>query len=146
MTKSLISLMNNSPNGVADINEAATRMCVDKRRIYDIVNIMEGAGVVQRLTKTSVKMRTQSQNDLLASRQALLESEIADLSKEENYLDQLITSANDLMQVLTRTDEAERYPLIETTHVQRIASLADQTVIVIKSPPGSLLTVPYPDE
>ena len=42
LTKKFIHLIKNSPDNTVDLNEAVKALNVQKRRIYDITNVLEG--------------------------------------------------------------------------------------------------------
>ena len=42
LTKKFVELIKNSPNLTLDLNEAVKELNVQKRRIYDITNVLEG--------------------------------------------------------------------------------------------------------
>jgi hypothetical protein len=42
LTRKFIELLQESPDGVVDLNVASTKLSVQKRRIYDITNVLEG--------------------------------------------------------------------------------------------------------
>ena len=42
LTKRFVSLLRSSENGILDLNHAAEQLDVQKRRIYDITNVLEG--------------------------------------------------------------------------------------------------------
>ena len=43
LTKKFIQLIKSSPNLTIDLNEAVKELNVQKRRIYDITNVLEGS-------------------------------------------------------------------------------------------------------
>ena len=47
--------MHDSPEKVVDLNSAAERLDVQKRRIYDITNVLEGVGLIEKRTKNNVQ-------------------------------------------------------------------------------------------
>lgn len=49
--------MKECPNGVLDLNQAAATLDVQKRRIYDITNVLEGIGLIEKKGKNNVKWR-----------------------------------------------------------------------------------------
>ena len=53
LTKKFLELLDQSPGGV-DLNAAVERLGVQKRRIYDITNVLEGIGVVVKNGNKSV--------------------------------------------------------------------------------------------
>ena len=55
LTKKFIELLQSKPNATLDLNEAAATLNVQKRRIYDITNVMEGVGYVEKLHKNTIR-------------------------------------------------------------------------------------------
>ena len=47
-----------------DLNEAADKLQVAKRRIYDITNVLEGIGLIEKTIKNKVKWKGRSINEL----------------------------------------------------------------------------------
>lgn len=50
-------LLRQAEDGVLDLNEAAVTMGVQKRRIYDITNVLEGIGLVTKDAKNLVRWK-----------------------------------------------------------------------------------------
>ena len=46
LTKKFVSLFHNSSSGTVDLNKASETLNVQKRRIYDITNVLEGEFVL----------------------------------------------------------------------------------------------------
>ena len=55
LTKRFVSLLRSSTNGILDLNDAAVLLDVQKRRIYDITNVLEGIGVIEKNSKNNIK-------------------------------------------------------------------------------------------
>uniref|UniRef100_A0A803SWC6 E2F/DP family winged-helix DNA-binding domain-containing protein n=1 Tax=Anolis carolinensis TaxID=28377 RepID=A0A803SWC6_ANOCA len=53
-TKRFLELLSQSPDGVVDLNWAADVLKVQKRRIYDITNVLEGIHSFHYLQDTSL--------------------------------------------------------------------------------------------
>lgn len=51
LTKRFVKLLNANSDRVVNLNEASTRLSVAKRRIYDITNVLEGIGLLQKTSK-----------------------------------------------------------------------------------------------
>ena len=45
-----------APEGVLDLNQAATALGVQKRRIYDITNVLEGIGLIEKRSKNNIQV------------------------------------------------------------------------------------------
>lgn len=57
LTKKFTNLMQSSVNGSLDINVAATELKVQKRRVYDIIHVLEGIGMVEKKSKNIIVWR-----------------------------------------------------------------------------------------
>ncbi|KAJ8658513.1 hypothetical protein O0I10_005866 [Lichtheimia ornata] len=55
LTKKFIALLRSSPNGELDLNRAAQQLKVQKRRIYDITNVLEGIRLIEKNSKNHVR-------------------------------------------------------------------------------------------
>lgn len=54
LTKKFIKFMWNSENKEIDLNKAAQALSVQKRRVYDITNVLEGMGLIEKTTKNKI--------------------------------------------------------------------------------------------
>ena len=57
LTKKFVALIQNAPEGVLDLNQAASLLGVQKRRIYDITNVLEGIGLIEKRSKNNIQVR-----------------------------------------------------------------------------------------
>uniref|UniRef100_A0A8C6Z224 E2F transcription factor 2 n=1 Tax=Nothoprocta perdicaria TaxID=30464 RepID=A0A8C6Z224_NOTPE len=55
LTKKFIGLLSESPDGVLDLNRAAGLLGVQKRRIYDITNVLEGIQLIRKKSKSHIQ-------------------------------------------------------------------------------------------
>ncbi|KAI9317948.1 E2F/DP family winged-helix DNA-binding domain-containing protein [Dichotomocladium elegans] len=55
LTKKFIALLRSSSHGDLDLNRAATQLKVQKRRIYDITNVLEGIRLIEKNSKNHVR-------------------------------------------------------------------------------------------
>jgi len=81
LTKEFLALLQSSRDGTVDLKQASELLQVQKRRIYDITNVLEGIGLVTKKFKNNVQLTTVGQN----SRN--LEEEVKRLKTEEDQLD-----------------------------------------------------------
>ncbi|KFV62126.1 Transcription factor E2F3, partial [Dryobates pubescens] len=160
LTKKFIQLLSQSPDGVLDLNRAAEVLKVQKRRIYDITNVLEGIHLIKKKSKNNIQWMGCSLSEdggMLAQRQGLTK-EVTELIQEEKKLDELIQSCTLDLKLLTEDSENQRYPFSQTLKnvltlayvtyqdIRKISGLKDQTVIVVKAPPETRLEVPDPVE
>jgi len=57
LTKKFIGLLENSTDGVVDLNIASEKLDVQKRRIYDITNVLEGIGILEKKSKNNIQWK-----------------------------------------------------------------------------------------
>ena len=55
LTRKFVKLLRESEEGILDLNFAAEKLEVQKRRIYDITNVLEGIGLIEKNSKNNVK-------------------------------------------------------------------------------------------
>lgn len=57
LTKKFIYLIQNSETQEVDLNDAAAVLEVQKRRIYDITNVLEGIGLIEKTIKNKIRWK-----------------------------------------------------------------------------------------
>jgi hypothetical protein len=57
LARRFVDLVGTSPDGVVDLNYAARTLNVQKRRIYDITNVLEGIGIIEKKSKNQIKWK-----------------------------------------------------------------------------------------
>ena len=71
LTKKFINLLRRNEHEL-DLNEAAGCLKVQKRRIYDITNVLEGIGIITKKSKNMIKcnfqQKSESHKDLIQVR------------------------------------------------------------------------------
>ncbi|EEC07948.1 transcription factor E2F3, putative [Ixodes scapularis] len=109
LTKKFVSLLKGATDGVVDLNKASELLGVQKRRIYDITNVLEGVGLIEKKSKNNIR-EGKNAAAFLRTQQSL-QAELDQLECKENNLDQLILRATiDLNLITERQDK--KYPLL----------------------------------
>lgn len=138
LTKKFVDLLKESDDGVVDLNIASEKLNVQKRRIYDITNVLEGIGILEKKSKNNIQWKCG--NSLLGSGgKPDMQQEHDDLEQKENNLDNLIVQ---ITQVFKQQSENTRHAYVTHQDLKKIDLLKDQTVIVIKAPPEAKLVLP----
>ena len=55
LTKKFIELLKEAENQTLDLNGAVEKLAVQKRRIYDITNVLEGIGLICKVSKNNIR-------------------------------------------------------------------------------------------
>ena len=143
LTKKFVSLFHSSSQGTVDLNRASETLNVQKRRIYDITNVLEGIGLVEKKSKNMVAWSGAQNHEGLTAQHADLATDLADLKAKEDQLDDLIKNA-ELHLKLLNEDKSNAY--VTWQDLRSIKDFTNQTVMAIKAPPEAKLQVPHPSD
>ncbi|CAH1773743.1 unnamed protein product [Owenia fusiformis] len=153
LTKKFVGLLRSSPDGVLDLNKAAEYLDVQKRRIYDITNVLEGINLIVKKSKNNIQWKGGSsvtplgtQSVGVSAQHVDLHSDIADLEAKENKVDELIRNCSLQLKMLTEDEENAKAAYVTYTDIRGIQSFEEQTVVAIKAPPETKLEVPDPSD
>jgi len=148
LTKKFVSLIQNAPEGILDLNQAATSLNVQKRRIYDITNVLEGIGLIEKKSKNNIQWKGMGPNSGTNIEQTLdkLKEDIRISIAHEQWLDDAIEQMQSSLRELAEDSENADYAFVTHEDIRNIASFNADTVIAIKAPSGTTLEVPDPDE
>nr|XP_020498342.1 transcription factor E2F2 [Labrus bergylta] len=145
LTKKFVGLIAESPDGVLDLNWATEVLEVQKRRIYDITNVLEGVQLIRKKSKNNIQWLV---GDVFeggaggGEKACALRRELGDLEREERSLDELIHSSTTQLKQLTEHGDNQRLGYVTYQDIRSIGSLRDQTVIAVKAPADTKLEVP----
>ncbi|XP_062419231.1 transcription factor E2F1 isoform X1 [Pungitius pungitius] len=109
-TKRFLNLLSQSADGVVDLNWASQVLDVQKRRIYDITNVLEGIQLISKKSKNNIQWLGNRVDAALVSRQKDLHGEVCDLTDAEDQLDELISKCNLQLRLLTEDTQNKKYP------------------------------------
>lgn len=147
LTTKFVNLLKESQDGVLDLNKAAEKLSVQKRRIYDITNVLEGIGIIEKKSKNNIRWRHQIDASRTSEQElANLQSEFDALKTEEAALDEQIASMQTRLRDLASGEHCAAYAYVTHNDIKSIPELRHDTLIAIKAPPGTELEVPDPDE
>ncbi|XP_030243758.1 transcription factor E2f1 isoform X2 [Drosophila navojoa] len=142
LTKKFVDLLQESPDGVVDLNDASTRLSVQKRRIYDITNVLEGIGILEKKSKNNIQWRG-GQSLVSSERSRLIETESERLEQRENELNTLIDQMRaELAEISQEVENVGGMAYVTQSDLLNVDLFKDQIVIVIKAPPEAKLVLP----
>ncbi|NXD14952.1 E2F2 factor, partial [Nothocercus nigrocapillus] len=115
LTKKFIRLLSDSADGVLDLNRAAELLEVQKRRIYDITNVLEGIQLIRKKSKSHIQWMGMGifEDVSVAAKQQVLRQELAELARTERTLDRLLQDCALQLKQLTDDEANQRYPCWE---------------------------------
>ncbi|XP_029958552.1 transcription factor E2F3-like isoform X2 [Salarias fasciatus] len=148
LTKKFVDLLAQSSDGVLDLNLAAETLQVQKRRLYDITNVLEGIHLIKKKSKNNIQWMGCSLLEVegAMSQRQRLTAEVSALGEEEQRLEQLIQRCSLDMRQMSELPGNQKYAYVTYQDIKQLGNLRDQTVIVVKAPTDTKLEVPHPDE
>lgn len=148
LTKKFVDLLAQSSDGVLDLNLAAETLQVQKRRLYDITNVLEGIHLIKKKSKNNIQWMGCSLLEVegAMSQRQRLTAEVSALGEEEQRLEQLIQRCSLDMRHMSELPGNQKYAYVTYQDIKQLGKLKDQTVIVVKAPTDTKLEVADPDE
>ncbi|CAI8043574.1 Transcription factor E2F1 [Geodia barretti] len=108
LTKRFCDLLHASPDGVLDLNEAAETLHVQKRRIYDITNVLEGVGLITKASKNHIRWKASDPEEIYKIHER--KQQLQRSQERESQLDQLISICKQELNLLSENQENWQYP------------------------------------
>ncbi|XP_073420362.1 transcription factor E2F4 [Dendrobates tinctorius] len=147
LTSKFVSLLQEAEDGVLDLKAAADTLAVrQKRRIYDITNVLEGIGLIEKKSKNSIQWKGVGpgcNTREIADKLIDLKAELADLEQREQELDQQRIWVQ--QSIKNVTDDVQNTGLAYLTHDDICRCFRGDTLLAIKAPSGTCLEVPVPE-
>ncbi|XP_070492027.1 transcription factor E2f1-like [Chironomus tepperi] len=144
LTKKFMDLLKESPEGVVDLNACSQKLQVQKRRIYDITNVLEGIGILEKKSKNQIQWSRGSNRTLCdgleidENLKSLQQKENQRLIQKENQLNSLIV---DLKEHFSKQID-HKYAYVTCQDLSSTESFKDQLLITLRVPADSKLTIP----
>ncbi|XP_038149900.1 transcription factor E2F4 [Cyprinodon tularosa] len=147
LTTKFVTLLQEAKDGVLDLKAAADTLAVrQKRRIYDITNVLEGIGLIEKKSKNSIQWKGVGpgcNTREIADKLIDLKAELDDLALRENELDrQKVWVQQSIKNV---TDDSSNSPMAYVKHEDLCGAFKGDTLLAIRAPVGTQLEVPVPE-
>ncbi|KAM9301802.1 transcription factor E2F4 [Gastrophryne carolinensis] len=147
LTSKFVSLLQEAEDGVLDLKAAADTLAVrQKRRIYDITNVLEGIGLIEKKSKNSIQWKGVGpgcNTREIADKLIDLKAELAYLDQREAELDQQRVWVQ--QSIRNVTDDVQNVTLAYLTHEDICGCFRGDTLLAIRAPSGTCLEVPVPE-
>ncbi|KAJ8680195.1 hypothetical protein QAD02_015982 [Eretmocerus hayati] len=147
LTTRFVGLLQKAENGVLDLKGAADLLEVrQKRRIYDITNVLEGIGLIEKKSKNSIQWKGAgpgNTSEEICDKVANLKEDLRLLEEHEQLID---THTNWLKQSVKNVqyDMANRrYAYIKYEDLK--GSYKDEFILAVQAPTDTKLDVPQID-
>eukprot|EP00213_Chloropicon_mariensis_P004627 CAMPEP_0197472058 /NCGR_PEP_ID=MMETSP1309-20131121/3204_1 /TAXON_ID=464262 /ORGANISM="Genus nov. species nov., Strain RCC998" /LENGTH=404 /DNA_ID=CAMNT_0043010335 /DNA_START=303 /DNA_END=1517 /DNA_ORIENTATION=+ len=147
LTKKFVMLMQDAEHGILDLNKAAEELHVQKRRIYDITNVLEGIGLIEKKQKNNIQWKGVSSNlGSNSAGQTSLQKQIESSKEKEEKLDVEIQKTRESLGKLIEDKEYKSLLYVTQGDIKSLPCFSQDTLIAIRAPHGTTLEVPDPDQ
>uniref|UniRef100_H3C8S6 E2F transcription factor 5 n=1 Tax=Tetraodon nigroviridis TaxID=99883 RepID=H3C8S6_TETNG len=147
LTMKFVSLLQQAEDGVLDLKMAASSLAVkQKRRIYDITNVLEGVGLIEKKNKNIIQWRgknSSGQTREVMEQVKYLKAQNSELEAQESELDNQKARLEENIQLLSHDPISRTYPFV--THEDVCNAFSDETLLAVLAPAGTQLEVPLPE-
>ncbi|XP_047240086.1 transcription factor E2F4 [Girardinichthys multiradiatus] len=147
LTTKFVTLLQEAKDGVLDLKAAADTLAVrQKRRIYDITNVLEGIGLIEKKSKNSIQWKGVGpgcNTREIADKLIDLKTELDDLALREHELDQQKVWVQ--QSIKNVTDDSGNSPMAYVKHEDLCGAFKGDTLLAIRAPIGTQLEVPVPE-
>ncbi|CAI0382734.1 unnamed protein product [Linum tenue] len=148
LTKKFVKLIQEAKDGTLDLNKTAEVLEVQKRRIYDITNVLEGIGLIEKTSKNHIRWKGLSDGSGTQEFNCdvnILKAEVDSLRSEECRLDEAIREREESLRRLQAEKSNQKHLFLTEEDIVSIPQFQNSTLMTIKAPPASNLEVPDPD-
>lgn len=146
LTSQFVKLLQEAEKGVIDLKTAAEKLEVrQKRRIYDITNVLEGIGLIEKNSKNMIRWKGEGPRSNSAEIAEKLEGarkELQELDKQENQIDLDQSNIEQSLKTLVETRNNAELAYVSYDDLRSMTYFNGQTLVVVKAPSGSHLIVP----
>jgi hypothetical protein len=122
LTAKFLSLLSNSPDGTIDLNDAVKLLNVQKRRIYDITNVLEGIGYIQKFTKNKIQLIDQQDEKGLDQQLDALKVDMDRLEDAERSYDEAFHQLEEQLERIMKNPNEMRYAYITEADIKSLMS------------------------
>ncbi|KAL1932520.1 hypothetical protein VTP01DRAFT_8198 [Rhizomucor pusillus] len=156
LTKKFIALLRSSTHGDLDLNRAAAQLKVQKRRIYDITNVLEGIHLIEKNSKNHVRWiggsssssfsssaaspastssSLSSTTDELEHRLAMLRSHNMSLKRQYDHLNEMKQQVDHEIERVLKRHKTHCYLTLDDLARFEVMSATQQEVFVLVNAP-----------
>ncbi|KAK9129542.1 hypothetical protein Sjap_010029 [Stephania japonica] len=148
LTRKFINLITKTEDGALDLNKTADVLEVQKRRIYDITNVLEGIGLIEKTSKNHIRWKGVeiSMPMELDGQITKLKVETERLYDEECSLDDEIREKQTRLRILEEDEIAQKFLFLTEEDILSLPCFQNKTLIAIQAPKASCIEVPDPDQ
>ena len=143
-----------------NINDLVKDLSVKKRRLYDITNVLQGIGYIEKKGKNEISWTTNYKNQNLTNSDinnnsleenikanySKLKDEYDDLKKEDEKIEEELNKYNKEFELLPKKHDFPRYGYVTFKDISNLSKNEKLDFVVIKAQKGTVINVIDDDE
>jgi hypothetical protein len=157
LTQKFVDLLQSTKGGIVDLKRAALKLEVrQKRRLYDITNVLEGIGLIRKCGKNFVQWRggklyrrspdgTVDLNSSFDMESKSFNDDIALLKTESEQLDALVSMTQLSVKNIAEDEEFRKFCFVTALNMQEEYGANDDTIIGVQSDYETDVQILQPD-
>ena len=156
LTKNFVNYIKTSGRKTININDLVHELKVKKRRIYDITNVLEGIGYIQKHAKNEIswikndvflpQIKTSNRISTISSEIKTLQETLKNLENEEIEIEQNIEIIKNKFNFISQQEEFNKFGYITFNDLNDLSSNEKFDLLAIKAPKGTLVDIIDPNE
>jgi transcription factor E2F3 len=132
LTQGFIKILTGANGGEVELAVIEKTLNTQKRRLYDVINVLAGVGLVERTGKSRVKWISQSTQSAVNN---------LDVSEKELELDQLIARVDADLQDITSSELFQRFGWIDQEDAYLCEPDESVSLLSLKGPPSMSIAI-----
>ena len=152
LTKNFINYIKMTGKKSININDLVNELSVKKRRIYDITNVLQGIGYLQKSGKNeiiwtkTVKSKKNSKKKIEKLKKSnnnynIQKSNIVQLEQENARLDEEIKNFRDEFNSIAKKSEFLKYGYVSMDDLRNISINSQKDLYIIKASKGTVMNI-----
>jgi hypothetical protein len=151
LTKNFINYIKTTGKKSININDLVNELSVKKRRIYDITNVLQGIGFLQKSGKNEIiwtktinnksKSKKKSSNSKKVNQRNKQKSNVEILEQEKFKLDTEINSFKDEFNSIAKKEEFPKYGYVTKNDVKELSINDNLNLVLIKASKGTAMSI-----
>ena len=150
LTKNFLQYIKNKGRVNININDLVNDLGVIKRRIYDITNVLQGIGYIEKKGKNEISWtknyKDQNQNILNISDDYIsncnkLKKEFEDLKKEDKENEDKLNKYREEFNLLSGRKDFHKYGYLTFEDIKNISKTDNLDFVIIKASKGTVINV-----
>jgi transcription factor E2F3 len=155
LTQKFVQLINEqSMTGAVDLNVAAESLGVQKRRIYDITNVLEGIGLIEKKSKNHIQWKIRLNESVRSGAAAsavdgspeieAIRADMEALRREEIEVDRELAKLQQTMSQMTTEAMGSADAWVTYDDIRQLPAMRGKQILTFKAAAGSTLNVSEP--